>query len=138
MNLKKPNLIRKITYQPFFMTLEAVMVKGFDCNSKSCARFHWSSSIFFNPSFEHTTKPTFTKKTLRSKISCCQLKIIEREFPQPGSNFNLIFNFWCRWVAFSITSGGGCWRDYWNRWLVSTCIKSGFAFSYLEDNPASK
>lgn len=73
--------IREVIYQPFLVTLKTIMVKGFYCNSKSRARFNWSSSIFFYPALENTTKTTFSKKTLRPKISCRQLKIIKCEFP---------------------------------------------------------
>jgi hypothetical protein len=75
------------------MTLEPIMIKGFNSNGKASTRFHRSGSIFFNPSLENTTKATFTKKTLRSKISSCQLEIIKCELPQSRSNFKLLFKF---------------------------------------------
>ena len=97
--------IRKEPNQPFFMTLKPIMIEGFHSNSKSRARFHWCSSVLFNPPLEYTTKTTFTKKTLWSEISRCRLEIIKCKFSKSRRNFEFLFKFGCGRIAFGITSG---------------------------------
>jgi hypothetical protein len=50
----------KVSYEPFFVTLMSIMVEDFHSNRKAGTRFHGRSSIHFNPTFENTTKPSFT------------------------------------------------------------------------------
>lgn len=124
--LQEVKQIRKVTNQPFFMTLKPIVVESFNCNCKPCSWFYWSSSIFFNPPLEHTTKTTFAKKTLGSKVSSCQLEIIKRELSESRSNFKFLFEFGCWRITLRITSGRR-W-DNCSCWLVSACIICRFRF----------
>lgn len=110
------------------MPLKSIVVESFNCNSKPCARFDWSSSVLLNPSFEHTTKATLTKETLWSKVPRCGLEIIESEFPQLWGNFELPGLFWGRWVTFRITSSRSCRWNNRSNWLVSAAVICRFTF----------
>lgn len=110
------------------MPLKSIMVECFNCNSKPCARFDWSSSILLNPSLENATKATLTKKALWSKVPCCMLKIVESELSQLGGNFQLLRFFRSWWITLCIASGSR-W-DYSSSWLVSAYFICRFTFCY--------
>lgn len=56
--------------------------------------FHWVSSIFFNLTFESTTKLTLSFSSLGPEISCCQVLFIERKFMKKKMK-----SFYCHLVS---------------------------------------
>lgn len=104
--------IKKVTYEPLFMTLKSIFIESLYCNRKSSAGFHWWTSILIDPPFVNRAKAAHSKKTFTFEVPCCQLQLIKSKVSKLGSDFQFLASIrsgWSRW--FDIT---GCRR--WQSW----------------------
>lgn len=124
---------KKIDFcQPFLVTLQSIMVECFYCYSETSTRLDRSSTILFYPTFENTTKTTFTKKTFGPEVSGCILQVIKSEFLQLGCNFQFIPYFGSGWIASCITSN--CGRHCLSGRRLFATIIWRFSFSRMDSS----